>query len=85
MGCGKKRSREDNSDPADLRTSKPTEGSYSYGRNSERDDLNGVRRRMGAVVETPSIYGHLTAEDNLKEQYRILGKPRSMGYRNLSW
>lgn len=55
---------------------KPTEGSYTfYGRNSERDDLNGVRRRMGAVVETPSIYGHLTAEDNLKEQYRILGKP----------
>ena len=55
---------------------KPTEGSYTlYGRNSQSDDLNGVRRRMGAVVETPSIYGHLTAEDNLKEQYRILGKP----------
>ena len=29
----------------------------------------------GGGVETPSIYGHLTAEDNLKEQYRILGKP----------
>nr|WP_296267838.1 ATP-binding cassette domain-containing protein [uncultured Merdimonas sp.] len=55
---------------------KPTEGSYTlYGRNSERDDLRGVRRRMGAVVETPSIYGHLSAEDNLKEQYRVLGKP----------
>ena len=30
---------------------------------------------MGAVVETPSIYGDLTAEENIKEQYRILGLP----------
>ena len=30
---------------------------------------------MGAVVETPSIYLELTAVDNLKEQYRILGIP----------
>lgn len=30
---------------------------------------------MGAVVETPSIYLDLTAVDNLKEQYRILGIP----------
>lgn len=28
---------------------------------------------MGAVVETPSIYQDMTAEDNLKEQYRIIG------------
>ena len=63
---------------------KPTEGSYTlYGRNSERDDLRGVRRRMGAVVETPSIYGHLSAEDNLKEQYRVLGKPSFDGIREL--
>lgn len=34
-----------------------------------------ARRRMGAVVETPSIYGDLTAEENIKEQYRILGLP----------
>lgn len=63
---------------------KPTEGSYTlYGRNSERDDLRGVRRRMGAVVETPSIYGHLSAEDNLKEQYRVLGKPSFDGIHEL--
>ena len=30
---------------------------------------------MGAVVETPSIYLNMTAYDNLKEQYRILGIP----------
>lgn len=34
-----------------------------------------ARRRIGAVVETPSIYLDMTAEDNLKEQYRILGLP----------
>lgn len=63
---------------------KPTEGSYTlYGRNSERGDLRGVRRRMGAVVETPSIYGHLSAEDNLKEQYRVLGKPSFDGIHEL--
>ena len=45
--------------------------------NAESKDKNIVksRRRMGAVVETPSIYLDMTAEDNLKQQYRILGLP----------
>ncbi len=30
---------------------------------------------MGAIVETPSIYLDMTAEENLKAQYRILGLP----------
>lgn len=30
---------------------------------------------MGAVVETPSIYLNMTAIDNIKAQYRILGLP----------
>ena len=30
---------------------------------------------MGAVVETPSVYLDMTAEDNLKQQFRILGLP----------
>ena len=34
-----------------------------------------ARRKMGAVVETPSVYLDMTATDNLKEQYRILGVP----------
>lgn len=63
---------------------KPTEGSYTlYGKNSARDEMSGVRRRMGAVVETPSIYTHLTAEENLKEQYRILGRPSFDGISEL--
>ena len=54
----------------------PTSGEYSlYGiKNSEKEILKS-RRRMGAVVETPSIYLDLTAAENLKEQYRILGIP----------
>ena len=34
-----------------------------------------MRRRMGAVVETPAIYTALSARDNLKQQYRVLGLP----------
>lgn len=53
----------------------PTSGSYSlYGENNKKKSI--IRsRRMGAVVETPSIYLNMTAYDNLKEQYRILGIP----------
>ena len=48
----------------------PTSGAYTlYGVPSGDRALAKVRRRMGAVVETPSIYLDLTAEDNLKEQY----------------
>lgn len=55
---------------------KPTSGDYTlYGvKNTEKDILKS-QRRIGAVVETPSIYLDMTAEDNLKEQYRILGLP----------
>ena len=30
---------------------------------------------MGAVVEAPSIYLDLSAADNLKQQYHVLGLP----------
>ena len=54
----------------------PTSGSYTlYGIQNNRKEIEKSRRRMGAVVETPSIYLDMTAEDNLKEQYRILGLP----------
>lgn len=54
----------------------PTSGEYFlYGlKNSEKEILKS-RRRMGAVVETPAIYLDLTAIENMKEQYRILGIP----------
>lgn len=54
----------------------PTSGEYTlYGTKSTDKEILKARRRMGAVVETPSIYLDLTAEDNLKQQYRVLGLP----------
>lgn len=38
---------------------------------------------MGAVVETPSIYLDMTAEDNIKQQYCILGLPSFEGITEL--
>lgn len=54
----------------------PSSGDYTiYGRKNNAKDIVKSRRRMGAVVETPSIYLDMTATDNLKQQYRILGLP----------
>lgn len=63
---------------------KPTSGNYTlYGvKNTEKEILK-ARRRIGVVVETPSIYLDMTAENNLKEQYRILGLPSFDGIQEL--
>lgn len=54
----------------------PVSGEYTlYGRKNTDKEIVKSRRRMGAVVETPSIYSDMTAEENLKQQYRILGLP----------
>lgn len=54
----------------------PTSGGYSiYGIENTDNSVTKSRRRMGAVVETPSIYLDMTAEDNLKQQCLILGLP----------
>lgn len=54
----------------------PASGSFTlYGIEHSHKDIAKSRRRMGAVVESPSIYLDMTAEDNLKQQYRILGLP----------
>lgn len=54
----------------------PTYGTYSiYGINNGSPDIVKARRRMGAVVETPSIYLDMSAENNLRQQCRILGLP----------
>ncbi len=61
----------------------PTSGDFTlYGKNSG-GDINKARRRMGAVVETPSIYLDMTAEDNLKQQYRVIGIPGFDGIKEL--
>ena len=57
-----------------------TSGEYTlYGIGNREKSIVKSRRRMGAVVETPSIYLDMTAEDNLKEQYRVLGLPSFEG------
>ena len=62
----------------------PTSGEYTiYGEKYTSPNILKVRRRMGAVVETPSIYLDLTAEDNLREQYAVLGRPSYDGIREL--
>lgn len=62
----------------------PTGGNFElYGIDNSDRNISLSRRRMGAVVETPSIYLDLTAEENLKQQYRILGKPSFDGITEL--
>ncbi|CCX38881.1 putative uncharacterized protein [Clostridium sp. CAG:1013] len=54
----------------------PTAGDYTlYGKRWGERGLSQARRRMGAVVETPSLYPDMTAVDNLKMQCRVLGLP----------
>lgn len=59
---------------------RPTSGTYSiYGREFTSRDIRLSRRRMGAVVETPSIYLDMSARENLRQQYRVLGLPSFEG------
>ncbi|MFR1517441.1 MAG: ABC transporter ATP-binding protein [Clostridia bacterium] len=62
----------------------PSSGNYTlYGRENTDPKIRRSRRRMGAVVETPSIYLDMTAEDNLRLQYQILGRPSYDGIREI--
>lgn len=54
----------------------PTSGEFSiYGAKFNEKAVNKSRSRMGAVVESPAIYSNMSAADNLKMQYRMLGIP----------
>ena len=62
----------------------PTGGSYAlYGVRNTDARINRTRRRMGAVVETPSIYMDMTAAENILQQYRVLGIPSDDGVSDL--
>lgn len=62
----------------------PTSGDFTlYGIRSGSRQIVKSRRRMGAVIETPSIYLDMTARDNLIQQQRILGLPSSDGISEL--
>ncbi len=55
---------------------RPDSGNYTlFGKPFSSREIRDSRKRMGAVVETPALYPDMTAEDNLKLQYRILGLP----------
>ncbi len=63
---------------------KPTSGGYSiYGIDGESAGISKSRRRMGAVVESPSIYLDMSAYGNIMQQYRILGLPSYDGIDDL--
>lgn len=54
----------------------PTSGNFTlYGIRNDDKGIAKARRRMGAVVETSAIYMDMTAEENLKYQYMLLGLP----------
>ena len=62
----------------------PTSGDFElYGINNTDKSISKSRRRMGAVVETPSIYLGMSAANNLKQQYRFLGAPSFDGIGDL--
>ena len=62
----------------------PSSGEYTlYGIKNTSKNIIKSRRRMGAIVETPSISLDMTAEENLKQQYLILGLPSFDGLSNI--
>lgn len=61
----------------------PTQGTYTiYGINNN-SNISSIRKRMGAIIETPSIYGEMTAVDNLLEQNKLVGMPSDEGVYDL--
>lgn len=52
----------------------PSSGEFTlFGVKSNDSKLLEVRRKMGAVVETPSLHPNMTARDNLIQQTKALG------------
>ena len=57
-----------------------TKGEFElYGVKSNDPKIFKTRRRIGAVVETPSIYLDCSARENLRLQYKVLGIPNMKG------
>lgn len=62
----------------------PTSGAFTlYGVGNMDKRIGKCRRRMGAVVETPSVYLDATAKENIMEQFRVLGMPSFSGVDDL--
>ena len=61
-----------------------TSGEYKiYGIKNTDRKICEVRKRIGAIIETPSICMDMTAKYNLKEQYKIVGLPNYDGIYDL--
>lgn len=59
---------------------KASSGAFSLnGIPADRREIVKSRRHLGAVIETPALYRNMTAEENLKMQYLILGLPSFEG------
>lgn len=53
---------------------KAASGDYTlYGVSSRSREIAEARKKMGAVIEAPAVYLDMSAAENLREQYRILG------------
>ena len=62
----------------------PSAGAFTlYGTKHTDSKIARARRHMGAVVETPAFYGDMTAAENLKMQYAMLGLPSYDGIDDL--
>lgn len=62
----------------------PTDGSITlYGAKNTDTEIYRCRRRMGAVVESPAVYADMTAVENIRQQYRVLGLPSDDGIEEL--
>lgn len=62
----------------------PTNGTYCiYGIENTSTQILEVRKRIGAIIETPSIYLDMTARENMEQQYQILGIPSYDGIHDL--
>lgn len=57
----------------------PSDGEYLlYGIKNKDKRIGEMRRRMGAVVESPAVYTEMTAEENLRQQNNILKETSRM-------
>lgn len=55
---------------------KPTSGTYTiHGVLNESKEIVKARKKIGAIIESPSICLNMTAEENLKMQYEVIGLP----------
>src|SRR5215207_6839601 len=49
-----------------------------FGVHVDRRNRASLMRRVGALVESPSLYPHLTGRENLEVTRRLLGSPRNL-------